>query len=182
MQADSKEQNTRSRSQKLLLDTRQKKVFVSTIEQDKKLNALKRRVDFGKPDSVSPARNTRSSTKRTDPATQVSTENILTQSKKLGVVKREQFVKLDSFEKNSIVLAKQKYSCPWPARVLEIQKQKVLVYFFGDKRSGFVDRSEIYDFVKSSKAIKSVISSKKVPSGYSTGVLEIELLLNNNVI
>lgn len=101
-------------------------------------------------------------------------------NKNLCIVKRQPFVKLNCFEKNAIVLAKQKYSCAWPARVIEIEKGKVLVSFFGDKRQGFVSLAEVYDFVKSAEAVKSIISSKKPPRGYITGVKEIELLLGVN--
>lgn len=90
---------------------------------------------------------------------------------------KTQFVKLNDFEVNSIVLAKQKYSFPWPAKVLKIEKKRVFVYFFGDKRSGHVGRDEIYDFILSSKGIKSIIASKKTERSYATGVAEIEMLL-----
>lgn len=90
---------------------------------------------------------------------------------------RTQFVKISVFEVDQIVLAKQKYSLPWPARVLQIEKERVFVYFFGDKRSGYVAKSEIYDFVLSAKAIKSVLESKKKQLTYVTGVIEIEKLL-----
>lgn len=125
---------------------------------------------------------TRGHTKKNslDVAPQTTAITTLEQKQNLSVVKREQFVKLNIFEKNSIVLAKQKYSCPWPARVLEIEKNKVLVFFFDDKRNGFVSRFEIYDFLKSSRAIKSIITSKRVPRCYLTGVSEIELLLGIN--
>lgn len=38
--------------------------------------------------------------------------------------------------RRSIILAKQKYSCPWPATILNIENNKVLVHFFGDNRTG----------------------------------------------
>lgn len=101
---------------------------------------------------------------------------------KLKIVKRVDFVKTEIFKKNEIVLAKQKYSCPWPARILEVKKEKVLVYFFGDKRSGFVSASELYDFIKSLDALKSFLSSKKIPFGFIAGVREVELLLKINAI
>lgn len=99
---------------------------------------------------------------------------------KKSVVKRTDLVKSETIEKNALVLAKQKYSCAWPARILEVKKDKVFVYFFGDKRTGFVDKSEIYDFVKSFEALKLLISSKKKPRGFITGLREIELLLGLN--
>lgn len=90
---------------------------------------------------------------------------------------RTQFVKISVFEVDQIVLAKQKYSLPWPAKVLQIEKERVFVYFFGDKRSGFVAKSEIYDFVLSAKAVKSVLESKKKQVSYVAGVILIEKLL-----
>lgn len=102
------------------------------------------------------------------------------QGEKKAVVKRADFIKLNTFEKSCIVLAKQKYSCPWPARILDIEKNKVLVYFFGDRRTGFVSASEIYDFVKSYNAIKSVILSKAKPRAYLTGIREVEHVLGMN--
>lgn len=99
-----------------------------------------------------------------------------TQSKSLSVSKT-QFVKLHDFKVNSIVLAKQKYSVPWPSRVLTIEKNRVLVHFFGDKRSGFVPKNEIYDFVLSLSALKSTIASKRNPRTYKLGITEVEMLM-----
>lgn len=54
--------------------------------------------------------------------------NVVTDSLKKNtekrIVKRENFVKLDNFEEDSFCLAKQKFSIPWPARVLKIEKKK----------------------------------------------------------
>lgn len=91
------------------------------------------------------------------------------QSGKQDLVKRVEFVKCAIHEINSIVLAKQKYSIPWPARVLNIEKRKVFVHFFGEKRDGFVDQAKIYDFVKSANAVKSIFLSKSRTRGYITG-------------
>lgn len=94
------------------------------------------------------------------------------------VVERVDFIKLNEFKENSVVLAKQKYSQPWPARVVKITKKKVLVYFFGDRREGCVDSQEIYDFRKSAEALKLVLKSKqKKCDGYLAGIREIEMLL-----
>lgn len=87
------------------------------------------------------------------------------------------YVKLSDFEVNTVVLAKQKYSIPWPARVLKIEKDRVFVYFFGDKRSGFVFKSEIYNFVLSASAIRATIQSKKKPPRtFCTGIAEVETI------
>lgn len=99
-----------------------------------------------------------------------------TESKHLTVL-TSTFVKLSDFKVDSIVLAKQKYSIPWPARILKIEQNRILVYFFGDKRSGYVCQSEIYDFILSINAIKSKILSKKLPRGYRTGICEIEIFM-----
>lgn len=96
------------------------------------------------------------------------------------IVKRIDFVKLTTFQKDSIVLAKQKYSYPWPPRVLNIEKDKVLVHFFGDSRTGFVSSFEIYDYGKSFEALKSIVLLKKKPRGFLLGIREIELLLEVN--
>lgn len=103
--------------------------------------------------------------------------NTKTQSKNSSL-STVRFIKLNDYKVNSIVLAKQKYSTPWPARVLKIEKNQVFVYFFSDKRNGFVLREEIYDFILSGNAIKSSLSSKKKLRGYLTGIAEIEMLLN----
>lgn len=80
---------------------------------------------------------------------------------------------------NSIVLAKQAYSQPWPSRILKIAKNRILVYFFGDRREGFVASHEIYDFQKSTEALKLVVKSKRQKNdGFLTGIREIEFLLN----
>lgn len=98
--------------------------------------------------------------------------------KKNIIVKRVDFIKLNEFKVNSIVLAKQKYSQPWPARIVKIAKEKVQVYFFGDKREGFVASQEIYDFRKSTEALIPVLKSKNQKRGYLAGIREIEMLLN----
>lgn len=97
------------------------------------------------------------------------------------IEKRVIFIKLEKFEEDTICLAKQKYSCPWPARIIRIEKDKVLVHFFGDKRVGYVQSTEIYDFTKSSEAIRSINSGKKIPRGYTAGLLEVELLLGIDI-
>lgn len=88
-----------------------------------------------------------------------------------------QYVRLGDFSVDSIVLAKQKYAVPWPSKVLKIEKERVLVFFFGDKRNGYVLKNEIYDFNLSIKAIKSQIASKNKPKSYLTGIAEVEMLL-----
>lgn len=122
-------------------------------------------------------RNTRSHTKKAVADKKVETIglNVRVPEKRLNTIKT--YVKLLFFKENSIVLAKQKYSIPWPARVLKVEKDKVKVYFFGDKREGTVNSCEIYDFEKSVDAVKLATTSKKIPRGFVTGIREIELLL-----
>lgn len=89
------------------------------------------------------------------------------------------FVKLSDFQVNSVVLAKQPYATPWPSRIERIDKNRVFVYFFGDKRFGYVNKTEIYDFILSANAIKSVIAAKSIKyyQAYVTGIAEVQFLL-----
>lgn len=86
-------------------------------------------------------------------------------------------VKLKEFEINDIVLAKQKYSCPWPARMKAINGKRVFVDFFGDNTHGHVDIDEIYSFCKNSETIKACANAKK-NTNYRKGVILAERLLN----
>lgn len=99
-----------------------------------------------------------------------------TQSK-ISALSKIQFVKLRDLKVDSVVLAKQKYSIPWPAKVNAIGKEKILVHFFGDRRSGYVQKTEIYDYILSGNAVKSKVLSKNVPLSYLTGISEVEILL-----
>lgn len=103
-------------------------------------------------------------------------KNVVSNSKSVAI-KREEFVKLPNYAVDSIVLAKQKYSITWPARILQIQKEKIRVYFFGDRREGFVSPFEIYSFKNSTAALKELIATKNKPRAYLIGVREVELLL-----
>lgn len=47
----------------------------------------------------------------------------------------------------------------------------------GDKRTGYVSSSEIYDYGKSFAALRSTVLVKKKPHGFLTGIKEVELLL-----
>lgn len=98
--------------------------------------------------------------------------------KKFHVIKAHQFYTLSDFKLNSLVLAKQKYSIPWPARILKLKKDSVSVYFFGDKRVGDVPRTEIYEFSKSFKAVQAQLLAKRQPRGYVAGIREVEMLMN----
>lgn len=99
--------------------------------------------------------------------------------KKKAIVKRAEFSRMKSFAVNDLVLAKQKYSIPWPARILEVKRDKVLVFFFGDKREGFVPSSDIFDFIESLPALRSIVLTlTKKPRGFLTGIRDLELLLD----
>lgn len=66
-----------------------------------------------------------------------------------------QFVKLNDFTENSIVLSKQKYSIPWPSKILKVELYRVFVYFYGDNRYGYVNKIKIFDFILSEQKIRS---------------------------
>lgn len=95
-----------------------------------------------------------------------------------SIVSTIRFVKLNDFKIDSTVLAKQIYSIPWPAKVVRIEKERVFVYFFGDRRCGYVSRIEVYDFILSASAIKAKIASKNTPRTFSTGIAEVEMLID----
>lgn len=114
------------------------------------------------------------------PTTEVQPTAPIVEPAKKTVVKRLDFVQLKTFNLNDIVLAKQKFSCPWPARILSIEKKRVSVFFFGDKRTGYVNPLEIYDFSKSMDALKQFLLVKKKPRGFISGIREVELLLGVN--
>lgn len=58
-----------------------------------------------------------------------------------AITVKNPFIKINDFKVDSIVLAKQLYSFPWPAKVLKIEKDRIFVYFFGDKRCGYVSKA-----------------------------------------
>lgn len=132
--------------------------------------------------TISP-RKTRSKSEKIPKITSDSRTNSQIHSNKTKIQSKNssistiRFVKLNNFAVDSIVLAKQKYSFPWPAKILNIEKERVFVYFFGDKRSGYISKFEIYDFILSTNAIKASIASKKKPHAYLTGISEVELLM-----
>lgn len=140
---------TRSLSKILPIQTRSKSIKIEKIQKESDSNKCLPQVSFNDTDI---------------------------QSKSLSLSK-SQFVKLNDFAVDSIVLARQKYSKPWPSKVLNIEKDRVFVYFYGDRRSGYVEKTEIYDFILSVNAIKSKITSKKTERSYLTGLVEIEALL-----
>lgn len=160
-----KENNQHQISNRVTRSLKSKEViFKSNIEEEKKQNFDLRRV----------TRPLKKNSQSNDVSSSIPVSFVRTENR---IEKRHIFIKLESFGIGSICLAKQKYSCPWPARVEKIEGDKILVFFFGDKRVGYVESSEIYDFTKSLKAVESILFAKRIPRGYKTGVVEIEYLL-----
>lgn len=128
---------------------------------------------------LNPSRVLRSSEKK-EAKENIPKENIpppVLKKTNTAVCKRAEFVKVNTFKVNDIVLAKQKYSIPWPARVIDIRKEKVSVYFFGDRRVGPVNSCDLFDYIKSFAALKSLLVEKRKARGFITGLREVELLL-----
>lgn len=82
--------------------------------------------------------------------------------------------KLDSFAIGDDVLAKQKYSVPWPAKILAMRSKCVDVYFYGDGRKGPVKRDEIYSFNHSHDVILDCLR-RNIPT-YQKGIREMEMI------
>lgn len=166
-----------------------RKLSAKKIEEKKQCSSLSSKLiekkDTLKPAEVCSKRETRSQTqnfnaKKIEEKNTVKTGDRNAHAERKNIIKkRAQFFQLKEYEVNSIVLAKQAYSQPWPARILKIAKKRIRVYFYGDRREGFVASHEIYDFQKSKEALKLVIKSKgQKTDGYLTGIREIEFLLN----
>lgn len=83
--------------------------------------------------------------------------------------------KCDEIGIGKIVLAKQKYSVPWPSRIVSIHKSYANVYFLGDGRIGSVKLTDIYEFRDSADEIKRCISSQG--SSYGKGIREAEIII-----
>lgn len=79
-------------------------------------------------------------------------------------------------EIGQIVLARQKYSVPWPSRVIAIRKECVDVHFFGDGRTGPVKRNELSNLSDSTDIILKCIR-QKTPN-YLKGIIEMERFMN----
>lgn len=108
-------------------------------------------------------------------ANDATTSNIQWNRKKnLPLVKNINLVKKMNYNIDEIVLAKQKYSRPWPSRIVEIRKSSVLVDFLGDDTHGTVRRDEIYDFMLNAQSIKIYCRRQ---DNYKKGVLLAERLL-----
>lgn len=172
--------NTRSKSIKS--ETVQKKIEISTPKHPRKTRSNCKENILHSP-NLSP-RKTRSKSEKipiipfdSSPIRQQQQTSAKKENNR-NQLSKERFVKLNEIKVDSIVLAKQKYSIPWPAKILQIEKERVFVYFFGDKRSGYVSKGEIYDFILSANALKSIIASKKKQRTFCTGIAEVELLMS----
>lgn len=84
--------------------------------------------------------------------------------------------KLDAIAVGDHVLARQKYSVPWPAKILTIKSKFVDVYFYGDGRKGPVKREEIYSLSDSHDVILDCLR-RNIPA-YLKGIQELELINN----
>lgn len=169
---------TRAKAKQLIETENLKSTKIDRVENSKNPSA---NLSVKKLDKINglvklPQRFTRSKIIKSPPPINIQPEVPSVESTK-RIVKRVDFVKLATFKKKDIILAKQKYSIPWPARILDIEKEKVTVFFFGDRRTGSVSSTELYDYVKSYQALKSHVTSKKKPRGFITGIREVELLL-----
>lgn len=83
--------------------------------------------------------------------------------------------KCDEIGIGKIVLGKQKYSVPWPSKIVSIHKSYANVYFFGDGRIGPVKLNDIYEFKDSIDEIKRCIISQG--SSYGKGIREAEIII-----
>lgn len=83
--------------------------------------------------------------------------------------------KIIQIEVGQIVLAKQKFSTPWPSQIKAIKKNSVVVYFFGDGRCGPVKKCDLYSIDCSKEIMISCI--KRNITNYKKGILEMERIL-----
>lgn len=77
-----------------------------------------------------------------------------------------------SIEIGELVLAKQKYSVPWPARIVAVRKKNVDVYFYGDGRVGAVKKEDILNFTDSNEIILTCLNRNI--RDYRKGIIEAE--------
>lgn len=78
---------------------------------------------------------------------------------------------------NSIVMAKMKSYCPWPARILEINqtRTKAKVYFFGSNNEGAVDMKEIVEFTNAAETVRFLLLRKNL--SFTNGIRTIESII-----
>lgn len=75
-------------------------------------------------------------------------------------------------EVGQLVLAKQKYSVPWPSRIVAIKRDSVDVYFFGDGRCGPVKKCDLFSIGDSREIMINCI--KRNIFNYRKAVIEME--------
>lgn len=78
-------------------------------------------------------------------------------------------------EVGQVVLAKQKFSVPWPSKIMSIKKDSVHVYFFGDGRCGPVKKCDLFSICDSKDIMINCI--KRKITNYRKGIIEMESLL-----
>lgn len=71
-----------------------------------------------------------------------------------------------------LVMAKQKYSVPWPSRIVTVRKGYVDVYFFGDGRTGAVKIEDLSTIAESKNIILKCL--KRNITDYYKGIIEFE--------
>lgn len=89
-----------------------------------------------------------------------------------ALCKQSQANKNVLIEVGQLVLAKQKYSVPWPSRIIAVKKESVDVYFFGDGRSGPVKKCDLFSVSDSTEIIVNCI--KRNILNYRKSVIEME--------
>lgn len=80
-------------------------------------------------------------------------------------------------EVGQLVLAKQKYSVPWPSQILTVKKDSVHVYFFGDERCGLVQKCDLFSIADSRDIIINCLNRKNEIADYRKGIIQMERIL-----
>lgn len=78
-------------------------------------------------------------------------------------------------EVGQLVLAKQKFSVPWPSRISAVNKDSVYVYFFGDGRSGSVKKCDLFSIFDSKDIVVNCL--KRNITNYRKCIIEMEKIL-----
>lgn len=82
-----------------------------------------------------------------------------------------------NIETNTVVMAKMKTYCPWPSRIIELNKtrQKAKVYFFGTQNEGVVDIKDIVEFLNAKETVRLLLLRNE--PNFTNGVHTIEMIL-----
>lgn len=89
-----------------------------------------------------------------------------------ALLKKNQPSKNVSIEIGQLVLAKQKFSVPWPSKIMSIKKDSVHVYFFGDGRCGSVKKCDLFSICDSKEIMINCM--KRNITDYRKGIIEME--------